>query len=73
MFFLSDHIQGQILRQAYRLIARGLYCYVIENIPIGAFVSYLFKIASEDNKILFMLSRWDRSMNHTKHYVRVVK
>ena len=65
-FFLTDHIQGQILPEAYRLISSGMSFYVTEHIPVGAFASYLFTIVSPDckNSIYHQFRRVDASIQH---------
>jgi hypothetical protein len=39
VFFLTDHIQGQILLETYRLISRGMSCYFTEYIAVRSFAS----------------------------------
>jgi hypothetical protein len=69
MFFLTDHIQGQILLETYRLISRGKSCYSTEHIAVRAFASCLFEIVSPDNKnySYYPVYCLDASLKHPKH------
>ena len=66
---MTDHIQGQILAEAYRLISRGMSFYFTEHIAVGAFVSCLFEIVSLDNKKYnyHQFYRLDERIKHPKH------
>ena len=68
-FFLTDHIQGQILAEAYRLISRGMSFYFTDHIAVRAFVSYLLEIVSRDNKSYnyHQFCSLDESIKRPKH------